>query len=315
MSSGHPPRLPAALPVPSGLAAYVQALRTYSFTASVVPLLFGAALALRDPGGDTWALLPVVLLSGVLLHAGANVVNDIADFDRGVDQGYELEGSSGVLTRAVLPRSAVVRYAAGIFAVATGLGLVLVGLRGWPMLALGVAGLLGAAGYSGGPAAYKYVGLGDPLVAVLMGPLLVIAAQLAIEGRATWGAVAASVPIAALVTAVIVANNLRDVTHDRETGVRTISTAVPWPAARAEYAVLLIGAYVAVGVLVAAGTLPWPALLPLGTLPLAIGQLRALAAARPGIATDLRGLVPNTAKLHAAFGALLILGVVLGRLV
>jgi len=290
---------------------YVRLLRPFSFTASLVPLLLGAALAALDDGDDRWLLLPFVLVGGVGLHAVANVANDLYDFRRGVDVDYPLEGSSRVLTDGVLDERQVTRCLLVLVAVVVACGAVLLAVRGLPMLVLGLVGLAGAYGYTGGPRGYKYLGLGDVLVLVLMGPLMVGGSYLALTGALPSRVLLASAPVALLVSAVLVANNLRDVTHDRDTGVTTVSTALATrPAlARAEYDVLLGLAALAVPVLVLTGVLPVAALLALLAVPLGVPLLRALHGSRFGCAEDLGfAFVGGTARLHAAAGALLVLG-------
>ena len=91
----------------SGLGIWWQALRAYSFPASVTPVVVGAAAALGHEGVNLWGMLPVVLLCSVLFQAGTNVINDYFDYARGVDQNDPYNGSSGVLTRGLMrPRAA-----------------------------------------------------------------------------------------------------------------------------------------------------------------------------------------------------------------
>lgn len=308
---------PTSFPSATQRSAYVRLLRPFSFTASVVPLLLGSALAFADRGHEQWALLPFALVGGVALHAVANVANDLYDHERGVDADYALNGSSGVLVDGSLTGGQVRRYLLVLVGVVVLCGAVLLGARGLPLLVLGLVGLLGAYGYTGGPAGYKYLALGDLLVAVLMGPLMVGGCYLVLTGSLPAHVLVGSLPVALLVSAILVANNLRDVEHDALTRVVTVTTLLARrPAvAKAEYDVLVVAAYLSVPVLVVTGALPVPCLLALLAVPLATPLLRALHAATLGRPEELGiAFVAGTAKLHAATGLLLVVGVLLSRL-
>ncbi len=125
-------------------------MRAYLFLDSVVPVLVGTALALEQE--DTlWGLFPVVLLCSVLFQAGTNAINDYFDFIRSVDGDDPRSGSSGVLTRVLLPPNAMFVFGVGLFGAGVLLGLVLVYHRGLPMLLVRLAGLLGGYLYTDGP--------------------------------------------------------------------------------------------------------------------------------------------------------------------
>ena len=87
----------------SRLSLWIQAIRAFSFTASVIPVLLGGLYALTFHGAKSWALLPLAVLGGLLLHTGTNLINDYYDFRRGVDRDGTF-GSSGI-RRAGMPSS------------------------------------------------------------------------------------------------------------------------------------------------------------------------------------------------------------------
>ncbi len=298
---------------PSRAAIWLRALRLYSVTASVVPVLFGALLAwrARDPIG-AWLALPA-LLGGVLIHLGTNLINDLGDFERGVDHAGALGGSGVLVERALTPRE-VARAALLCFVLAglAGIGLVLA--RGLPMLALGLTGILGGWGYTAGPR-YKYVGLGDPFVFLLMGPLMVLGGALAVSGSFDWRVALASIPIGLLVTAILHANNLRDLEADRQSGLSTLAIALGPAASLRYFALLVYGAYAALLALVLARALPWGSLAALLTVPLAKKVVGGLAAAQGTGERRSAPVVEQTAQLHLAFGLALIAGTLAARLI
>lgn len=301
----------ASAPERSRVSLWVQAVRAFSFTASVIPVLVGGLFALGAPGAKAWYLLPLAVLGALLLHAGTNLINDYYDFENGVDRDCSY-GSSGVLVDGLLPPRAIFRGALVAFGLAAALGVVLIAFRGWSMVALGIIGLAGGYLYTGRPVGYKYLALGDLLVFVLMGPLMVIGGYLAVTGVYRHEVLLLSLPVGCLVAAILAANNLRDVVHDSEANVITLARVLGPRGGRAEYSTLVVGAYaIIIGLVIACVLSPWT-LLVLISLPLALKNLRTVLGSRPGEAEDLATADVTTAQLHMAFGLLLLLGVILG---
>ncbi len=297
----------------SSVSLWLQAVRAFSFPASVVPVLLGGLFALTAPGLRHWWLLPFAVLGGLVLHAGTNLVNDYFDFEKGVDcEGSH--GSSGILVAGLLPPRAILRAGLLCFAITAALGVPIVAVQGWPVVILGAVGLLGSYLYTGRPVAYKYLALGDLLVFVLMGPLMVIGGYLAVTGTWTREVLVLSLPVGCLVAAILAANNLRDREHDGEAGVTTVARLLGHRGGQVEYALLVTSAYGIVAVLAATGVLSRYTLLALLSLPVGLKVLAKVLRSRPGHTEDLVQADVMTAQLHLLFGLLLTLGVVIGAL-
>jgi len=293
------------------LGVWFQAARPFSLTASVLPVVIGAVLAASAEGPVDWPLFPLIVACSLLFHVGTNMVSDYFDYRRGVDRD-ETFGSSRVLVEGLLtPRQLL---AAGIllFAVGFSLGLLLVAVRGWPIFILGVIGLLGGWFYTGGPVAYKYVALGDILVFVLMGPLMVIGSYFALTGGFSLTVFYASLPVGCLVAAILHANNLRDIPHDAKANIRTMAMVLGVTAAKAVYAGLVAGAYLVVIVMVMARLVTPLALTVLLTLPLAVRNVKAVLASVPGKPESIATGDVMSAQLHLAFCALFGLSIFAG---
>lgn len=293
------------------LGVWLQAVRAFSFPASVVPAAVGAVMAARYDGPVDWWLVPFVVVASVLMHAGTNLVSDYFDYVKGVDKDYTY-GSSGVLVDGLLTPRQVFAGGAVLFAAACGIGLLFVALRGWPILALGVVGLLGGIFYTARPIGTKYVALGDVWVFTLMGPLMVIGSYLVLTGSYSHAVLIASLPVGCLVAAILHANNMRDIEHDREAHVRTVANLLGHGGARVEYYVLVGGAYAAVVAMILGGLLnPW-ALLAFATAPLALKNVNRVRHSQPRQPEAIATLDVQTAQLHLAFGLLFALGILLG---
>jgi 1,4-dihydroxy-2-naphthoate octaprenyltransferase len=287
-------------------------MRAFAFPASLIPVLVAGALALSYPDHTAWSLYPLVIACSLLLHAGTNVIAEYFDFKRGVDQKHTL-GSSRVLVDGLLRPKEVLVEGYVLLGLAFLLGLILVSVRGLPMLIIGLAGILGGYLYSAGPAGYKYIGLGDIMVFLLMGPLMVTGAYYALTGTFQAKTLYVSLPVGLLVAAILNVNNLRDISNDKAAGVRTLEIILGYRLAKREYFLLIGSAYASVLAMIATGILPlWSSLVYL-SLPLAIKNLKAVKANQPDTPQQIATVDVETAKLHLTFGVLLTLSLLIAR--
>lgn len=294
----------------SPMSIWMQAVRAFSFTASMVPVLVGAMLALEYPGEVKWWLFPLVVVCSLLFHSGTNLVSDYFDFQRGVDR-KNTYGSSGVLVNGLLQPKQVLNAGLLMFGLGFLLGLVLVVFRGMFIFWLGVIGVLGGFFYTGKPIGYKYFALGDFLVFTLMGPLMVIGSYYVLTGNYNSTVLYVSLPIGFLVAAILHANNLRDIAYDTQANVRTLANIFGLKAAKIEYYFLIAAAYLSVIMMVLTSVVkPW-ALLVLLSLPPAMKNVRAISNAREDAVAEIAMIDVQTAQHHFLFGILLIVGLIL----
>lgn len=287
----------------SRLAVWWRAIRPFSFTASVTPVLVGSAAAFYH-GRFHLALFLVTLVASVATHAATNLVNDYYDHVRGVDTKESI-GPSGVIQHGLLAPRTVLGGGLALFGLGGLLGLWLVAVAGWPVLALGMLSVLAGYAYTGGPLPLGYIGLGDLTVFVFMGPAIVLGAYY-VQARAVSVAAAwAALPVGALVTAILVVNNLRDIEEDRQKGKRTLATFIGPAGARAEYLLLVTCAYVAIVAGVGLRVLPPVALAVLATLPQALRIWGVVRDRDANALTLTRGGLRETARLHQRVGLLL----------
>jgi len=198
-----------------------------------------------------------------------------------------------------------------VFAVSLLLGAYLTAVAGPVILAIGVASILSAIAYTGGPYPLGYNGLGDLFVFVFFGLVAVCGTVFVQVGTVPALALWCSLPVGALATAILVVNNLRDAEQDAQVGKRTLAVRWGTRAVVLEYGLLLAVSY-AVPLFLATGSARGRfVLLPLLTLPLARRLVRAIATER---GRDLNARLAGTAKLLLLFGLLFTLGIVLDRL-
>ena len=293
------------------LGALWEILRPFAYTASVIPVTTGAALAVVDEQ-FSWAPFVAALVGGVLLHSGTNIINEIYDVRKGIDTIISPRASHALLKGRLTERQAFAAAFAA-FGLATLIGLYLVALRGPAIVGLGLLGLLGGYFYTAPPFEYKYHALGVPIVFVLMGPLMVVGTYFAITGTWSTTALAASIPVGLLVAAILDGNEWRDISEDSRAGISTLSARLGRERAHYFYVALVLGAYIALGLTVAVGWLPTQSLLAIVSLPFLAQVIRAAELGSTGQQRAIAMLDVQTARLHRTFGALLVVGLLLSN--
>lgn len=296
------------------------ATRPWSLTASATPVCLGAVLAFFEGGFRPWLFL-LTLAGALLLHLGTNLLNTYGDFISGVDS-RESALTCPQLVSGQFQALHMKRAGQGVLLAALMVGLVLVAYCGWPLLIFGVAGMLGAYGYTTGVKPYKYLGLGPFMVFWLMGPLISAPTYYVQSGHLNAGAFCIGLPIAFLVTAILHANELRDIEHDRAAGIRTLSIYFGQRAGLWCYLGLVLSALLSLSVLVALGLIPTGALLALLLIPLYKKKLTFLtrAARYPArlnpeqkneLQVQINTLEGFSAESHFKFGMLMVVGILL----
>jgi len=281
--------------------AWWLALRPFSYPASIVPVLVGTAAAAPyhfDPG-----LFVLAFVGSILIHAGCNLATGFFDFMHGVQPAETLIGGS--LRTGILPPKQVHMAAIACLVAGSLCGLVIVAFRGWPILALGFASVLAAYFYTAKPISYGRRGLGEVMVFLFMGVVMVMASYYVQLEEWDLRAFYASLPVGILVANILHANNLRDIDNDRLRHKLTIADAVGRPVADVILWALTLGAYASVIVVAGLEEAPVWTLLVALSIPTAVTMLRCL---RETEARALNPLVRNAARLHLHFGMLLALG-------
>ena len=292
------------------LRSWVWATRPFTLPASLVPVLVGTALAFHD-GHFAGLRFVLTLLGSVLVQIGTNLVDEYTDHERAGGQG-KLLAPYKVIALGLLSPQAVRAGAVLSFGAATAIGLYLVLITGWALLLCCVGSLLVAYGYSAGPMPLGNVGFGQPLVFIFMGLLMVTATYYVQTATLTGQAFIAALPVACLVTAILVVNDLRDIEEDRQTGKVTPVSRFGAEFGLETFLLLIAGAYLSILFWVMARPAVFPMLLVLLALPQAYSTVRLIRSGhtRSTLNRALRG----SAQLHLQFGVLQALGLVISRL-
>ena len=298
-SAAQPTRLPA-------WRTWIIAGRLPTLTAAIIPVLVGSAAAYFHGFFRPHIMAPT-LLSAVLIQLGTNLANDYFDFSSGADNS-DRTGPLRVLPSGLLRPQQVAAGAGVAFLLAFLIGLYLVAVGGWVILAIGLASIAAGLLYTGGPWPLGYHGWGDVLTFVFFGAIAVPGTYYLHSDTISGLPVALAAPIGFLVTAILVNNNIRDIYTDRRAGKYTLAVKMGVRFASWQYACIVLGSF-AIPLLLWAAGLPATILLCALTLPLAI-YLAVQMLSGPDKAV-LEKMLGQTSLLLLLFGFLLTIGLII----
>lgn len=290
----------------SPLRVWFMATRPRTLPAALAPVAVGTALAFAV-GQFRLGPAAAALLGALLLQIGVNLANDYFDFQAGIDTPERL-GPLRVTQSGLLAPETVKLGMIFTFCLAGLVCLYLIAVAGWPVMLIGVAAVLSALGYSGGPYPLASHGLADFFVFLFFGLVAVggtfYVQTLQLSAQVFW----AATPVGFLITAILVVNNLRDIATDSKTGKHTLAVRLGPQGARLEYALLVAGAYAVPVAGWLAGEIPCWALLSCLSFPMALRLIHRIATAR---GKALNPVLGATANLALVFSLLLALGMIL----
>ena len=282
------------------------ASRPWSFSMTAISVSVGSALA-AIYGDFSWFLYLVTLIGTVFLHAATNLINDYYDVQSGVDTPEVATAQyrphplvEGKLEAGQVRAASYILYGLSIL-----IGIYLAATRGWALMWIGLTGAFASLTYTAPPLKYKYSALGEISVFLMWGPLMVAGAFFVQRQEFNINAFWISLPFGVLVALVLLANNIRDIKHDRDKGILTLAIVLGQQKGILLYATLVVVAYLGIVWMSIFGPLHLWSLLVLVSLPLALRLLKQMKARVPADA-DAR-----TAQLDTAFGVLLVISLVL----
>jgi len=202
------------------LQKIIWATRMKSLAVSVSGVLIGTAMAF----GDGIYHLPtagICLLCTICIHLGTNMINDYCDFQRGVDNPKNL-GPKSVIQAGFIRPEIIKNIASVLFFVAFLLGLLLVYRGGWPIAIIGIFSLLAGIFYTAGKNPLGYLGLGDVLVLIFFGPVMVAGTYYVQSLEMNLAVFLSGIPPGLLAMSVLIVNNIRDKDNDKKFGKNTL---------------------------------------------------------------------------------------------
>jgi 1,4-dihydroxy-2-naphthoate octaprenyltransferase len=280
--------LPEGMTRPDAVSKWLVITRAAVFSMTATSGLIGGLLAvgaarLTGEVGVDWGLLVLAVVGLVIAHAGNNMINDYFDFDGGVDTDDYVRALyaphpilSGWVTKRQLGAAILL-----VNAIDLAIMLFLTAVRGPLVIAFALAGLFISVFYVAPPIRLKHIGLGEPGVFLVWGPLMVVGTFFVATGAIPGWVWIASLPYAILVTTVLFGKHIDKIEADTKKRVRTLPVILGERRARLVAQVLMIAFYALVLLAVVVGWIgPWVALVVLG-IPRLVASLRTFSAPRP----------------------------------
>jgi len=297
----------------------LEELRAPFFTASVVPIVLGAAVAWAVAGIFRPFCFLLTLIGGVFLHAGCNVANDYFDHKSGcdrvnVDYVRPFTGGSRLIQRGLLSPRAVLAESLILYALGSFIGLYLAWARGLPVLWLGIIGIFCSFFYTAPPFRLANLGLGELAVGLNFGVLMTLGSYYVQTQALAWEPAVAALPVAFLITGVLYINQFPDYKADKTVGKAHWVVRLGLRKGVIGYIAIMTATYLSLILGVAFGLVSPFALLGLLTFPMA---LRAVWMTRKYYAQPSH-LVPanaGTVMVHLFTGGLISIGYVADKVV
>jgi 1,4-dihydroxy-2-naphthoate octaprenyltransferase len=264
--------------------ALIAELRVPFLTASIIPVVLGAAIAWGRYQVFAWDLFIWTLIAGVFIHLGANISNDYFDHtdestgtdDINVEYIRPFSGGSRMIQLGYLTPREVLAEAMVFLSLAVVIGLYLAWVRGIVILIIGVIGVGSAFFYTAPPFHFVKRGIGEVFIGLNFGVLMVFGAFYVQVPVIELEPIIGSLPVALLITAVLYINQFPDFKADRDSGKRTLVVRLGRAAAAKGYAVLMLAVIAILLGSIFFSFITWHAIIGVAVLPLvAVGMIFA----------------------------------------
>lgn len=304
-------------PVRPRLSPFWLALRTTRLpflSATAVPVLLGIAVA-ASHGAFTWWTALLTLIGGSFAQLAINVTNDVFDTLSGADDANttptQFSGGSRVAVYDLVSIRGLSKLAVALFGAAAVIGLVLVGVTGsMTLLWIGVAGIVVGVAYTAPPLKLVYRGLGEFAVGLGFGPIMLLGAYVVQTGELAWEPLILSLVPGILIALILYVNEIPDRHGDAQAGKRTLPVRFSPDVIRTGYLVAALAAFGVVVGGVAGGLLPWPTLIALAAVPLAL-RIHAGLKLHYDSPYTLMAVMGSNVNLNLVVGGLLLLAYVI----
>lgn len=296
------------------LLIWIRAVRAPFFTASIIPLTLGMAIAWYEAQVFNPLLGIMTLISGVAIHAGTNLANDYFDEETdNINEFYSpFNGGSRIIQNQILPSSHILKASIMSYFVGIILAILLIFLTNGYLLLLFLIIAVGLGFfYTAIPIQFSYHGMGEIAVFVGFGPLGVLSAYYIQLGNLnSFTPYLISIPIAILIAMVLFLNEFQDFDADLKGGKSTLVVILGKQKSANIYQIGLLLTYISLLLVFLVLKLPILVLLPVVSLPLALNIIKIIRVNYQNI-TELLPANGQTIALHFIFGLLLIIGFVL----
>ena len=261
----------------SKLKEFFMCTRPHSYPASIAPVLFGATYALGYEIKFSILKFILFLLACLLIQAATNLFNEYYDYKHGLDK-IDSEGISGSIVKGNLSSREVMVGALVLYALAFVLGLILTFITSFYVLLVGVVCMLAGYFYTGGRYPIAYSPFGEVVSGFFMGTIIISLSFYFQTGYVNADIIVVSLPLFIMIGAILLANNIRDLDNDKESGRRTYAILVGRNNAIKTLANSFVVVYFLNIVFAVTKYVSWYNLLVLATIPLAIKIIKGFSA-------------------------------------
>lgn len=260
----------------SKLKEFFMCTRPHSYPASVAPVLFGATYALGYEIKFSILKFILFLLACLLIQAATNLFNEYYDYKHGLDK-IDSEGISGSIVKGNLSPREVMVGALVLYALAFILGLILTFMTSLYVLLVGLVCMLAGYFYTGGKYPIAYSPFGEVVSGFFMGTIIISLSFYFQTGYVNTDIIVVSLPLFIMIGAILLANNIRDLDNDKESGRRTYAILVGRNNAIKTMAISFIVVYLLNILFIVTKYASWWNLLVFVTIPLAIKIIKGFS--------------------------------------
>ena len=276
---------------------WIFATRPWSFATSSMPAVVAVAyIFCFKESIDTniqWWFGALAVLGTIIVHAGGNLMSDYFDFKHDVDREDRMGNSILMMDGIFTPRQFLI-YGLSCLTIGSAIGIYMFIYTGWPLLVIGVSGILGAILYY----RFKYIALGDLIIFIIYGPLIMLGTAYVMTNQLDWQIGLLSLPLALMSVNILHANNTRDIENDGRAGIRTLAMTVGGNGSIALYKGYIYCAYGLLLIYTAMGILPPLSLIVLATYPIARANMKMANLFRTEGKEAIRTLDAHSAKFQ-----------------
>jgi len=285
--------------------------RPHTLTASFIPVFVGSALSLQDVSLN-YPLLIAMMTASMLIQIATNIFNEYYDYRRGLDTKDSV-GIGGAIVREGVSPQTVLFLALLLYFISALLGAYICIKTTWWIAVIGVVSMAVGYLYTGGPYPIAYTPFGEFFAGLFMGVVIILISFYIHTGYITIQSFLVSVPIAILIGAILMANNIRDLDQDKEKGRKTLAILVGKEMAIKVLAGMFIFSYLWIIFLVIVDYLPLLSLLAFISIPKAYQAVINFKGKKHPI--EMMPAMKLTADTNTHFGLFFGLGILLSSFI
>jgi len=296
----------------SRFRAWKEAIRPLSLTASLIPILLGSAMAFSLTEFFTWSLFILTLLGGVMVQAGTNMINDWKDAERDADntQGIRpFTGGSKMIQLGLISKADMGFFGILLTMIAALIGLFLFVQSGWGILPLIAYGLFAGFFYTNGQGKFSVInlspGIAEVLIATTYGVGMTLGSYFVQTGTYSMEVFLVSIPVALLITNVLLINQFPDMASDEASDKNTLVVRLGKQGSKNVLISLFIIGFGMISLLPLLGIAPYSIYLSFLSVPFMIQAIRYAHKNYDKASTDIIPSNAHTAIHHLFTGLLL----------